>query len=69
MNLLVKVIKDKYITVLKTTKNLLDAINENFDKHFESAIKGFEYNSWRMDRYYNEEVDNFLKVYLPLLDA
>ena len=69
MNLLVKAAKDKYVTVLKTTKNALEAVKMGFELHFDEAIKGFEYHKWRKERYYNEKVDNFLKTFLPLLDA
>lgn len=69
MNLLVKAAKDKYVTTLKTTTDVLEAIKESFKIHYEPAIKGFEYHSWRKERYYNEQVDNFLKAYLPILDG
>ena len=69
MNLLVKAAKDKYVTVLKTTKNLFEAVKMGFELHFDEAIKGFEYHKWRKERYYNEKVDNFLKTFLPILDA
>ena len=69
MNLLVKTAKDKYVTVLKTTKNLFDAVQMAFEQHYDPVLKGFEYHQWRKDRYYNEEVDNFMKTFLPLLDA
>jgi hypothetical protein len=68
MNLLVKVAKDKYVTVLKTN-NALEAVKISFEQHWDPALKGFEYHKWRMERYYNEQVDNFLKAHLPLLDA
>jgi hypothetical protein len=69
MNLLVKAAKDKYITVLKQTKDNLEAAKLAFEKHFDVAIKGFEYHKWCKERYYNEEVDNFLKAFLPILDG
>ena len=69
MNLLVKVSKDKYITVLKTLTDPLEAVETAFENHFDYAIKGFEYHKWRQERYYNEKVDNFLKAYLPILNA
>ena len=69
MNLLVKSAKDKYVTVLKTTKNTLEAVKMAFELHFDEAIKGFEYHKWRKERYYNEQVDNFLKTFLPILDG
>ena len=69
MNLLVKSAKDKYITILKVTKDPLEAVKMAFEKHFDEAIKGFEYHKWLKERYYNEQVDNFLKTFLPLLDG
>ena len=69
LNLLVKVSKDKYITVLKTLSEPLEAVQKAFEEHFDEAIKGFDYHKWRQERYYNEKVDNFLKTYLPILDA
>ena len=69
MNLLVKAAKDKYVTCLKTTTDVLEATKMAFEQHYDPAIKGFEYNKWRMERYYNEPVDYFLKAYLPILDA
>ena len=69
MNLLVKSAKDKYVTVLKTTKDVLAATKLAFEKHYDPAIKGFEYHKWRKERYYNEQVDNFLKAFLPILDG
>ena len=69
LNLLVKVSKDKYITILKKYTDPLEAVKTAFENHFDEAIKGFDYHKWRQERYYNEKVDNFLKTYLPILDA
>ena len=69
MNLLVKAAKDKYVTVLKTTKDILAATKYAFETHFDPAIKGFEYHKWCTERYYNEQVDNFIKAFLPILDG
>ena len=69
MNLLVKVSKDKYITILKTLSDPFEAVQTAFENHFDEAIKGFGYHKWRQERYYNEKVDNFLKTYLPIFDA
>ena len=69
MNLLVKSAKDKYVTVLKTTKDILAATKMAFEKHYDPAIKGFEYHKWCTERYYNEQVDNFIKAFLPILDG
>ena len=40
-----------------------------FERHYDPVLNGFEYHQWRKDRYYNEQVDNFMKTFLPLLDA
>ena len=69
MNLLVKTAKDKFVTVLKTTPSLFEAVKMAFEQHYDPVIKGFEYHKWRKERYYNEKVDNFMKTFLPLLDA
>ena len=69
MNLLVKVSKDKYITILKQLNDPFEAVKTAFENHFDEAIKGFNYQKWRQERYYNEKVDNFLKTYLPIFDA
>ena len=69
MNLLVKVSKDKYITILKMISDPFEAVQTAFENHFDDAIKGFNYHKWRQERYYNEKVDNFLKTYLPIFDA
>ena len=69
MNLLVKTAKDKYVTVLKVTKNIFEAVKMAFERHYDPVLNGFEYHQWRKDRYYNEQVDNFMKTFLPLLDA
>ena len=69
MNLLVKVSKDKYITILKMMSDPFEAVQTAFENHFDEAIKGFNYHKWRQERYYNEKVDNFFKTYLPIFDA
>ena len=69
MNLLVKTARDKYITVLKQTDNLFEAVKMAFEQHYDPVLKGFEFHQWRKERYYNEQVDNFMKTFLPLLDA
>ena len=69
MSLLVRAAKDKYVTVLKVTKDPLVATKMTFENHYDQAIKGFEYHKWCEERYYNEPVDNFLKAFLPILDG
>ena len=47
----------------------MEAIKYTFENHYDQAIQGFEYHTWRKERYYNERVDNYLKAYLPIFDA
>ena len=69
MNLLVKIAKDKYIKILKITKDPLEAVKIAFEKNYNNAIKGFDNHLWRKNIYYNEQIDNFLKSFLPIFDA
>lgn len=70
MNLFVKVAIDKYCNILKQIKNPLDAVKYGFEQHFAAVLENFEKaQDWRMRRYYNEKVDNFIQAHLPLLNA
>ena len=46
-----------------------EAFEYTFNNHFVHAIKGYDTHQWRVERYYNEQVDNFIKAHLPLLDG
>ena len=36
---------------------------------FINGLNNYEdYNNWRKERYYNEEIDNYIKAFLPLID-
>lgn len=77
MGLLVRVAKDKYlvrsiiyfIILDKSFTNLVEAIKYSFENHFYPVIKDFDNHKWRLQRYYNEEVDNVIKAYLPIFDG
>jgi hypothetical protein len=68
MKILVKVADDKYIRT-KTMTSLTEAVSYTLENHFLPNMKEFDFHTWRIDRYYNEYVDNFLKAHLPILDA
>ena len=74
MNLLVRVAKDKYLRskidliLAKLKPNLLEAVTDSFIDHYCHALT-FEHHTWRIERYYNEPVDNFLKAHLPIFNA
>lgn len=46
-----------------------EAVSESFEKHYLPAMAIYDMHTWRTQRYYNEHVDNFLKAYLPIIDA
>ena len=69
LNLLVKVGIDKYTKVMKLMANSLDSFKLAMEKHFIVAMQGYDYDTWRKEKYYNEEVDNYLKAFLPLIDG
>ncbi len=33
------------------------------------VMKNYDVHKWRIEKYYNEYVDNVIKAYLPILDA
>ena len=68
MKLLVKVADDKYVRT-KTMNSLTEAVSYCLENHFLPNMREFESHKWRIERYYNEYVDNFLKAHLPILDA
>ncbi len=39
------------------------------EKHFLPVMSDYDTHKWRIERYYNENVDNFLKAFLPIFDA
>jgi hypothetical protein len=54
---------------LKMFDDPFKAFEYTFNNHFIYGIKGYDSNQWRVERYYNEKVDNFIKAHLPLLDG
>jgi hypothetical protein len=52
-----------------TYNSILDAIVFTFENHYFTEMKNFDAHSWKVNRYYNEYVDNYLKAHLPYLDA
>lgn len=66
---LVKIAKDKYISKIERYEKVFDALNYTFENHYKYYLRSINHNFWRIDRYYNEYVDNFIKAFLPILDA
>ena len=69
LSFLINISIDKYINILRAVQNPYDAIKLGMDNYFIYGTQGYEFHQWRKDRYYNEEVDNYLKAFLPLLDG
>ena len=68
MMLLVKIAKDKYFRTRQIEK-LSEAVEYAFKNNYESYLKNFDNNKWRVERYYFEIIDNFLKAHMPIFDA
>ena len=66
--LLVKVAKDKYYRT-KQLPTVSESVEYAFENNYKSYINAFDNHKWRIERYYNEEVDNILKAYIPVFDA
>ena len=66
--LLVKIAKDKYFRT-KQIEKLNDAIEYAFINNYENYLNKYQNNKWRIERYYLEEIDNFIKAHIPILDA
>ena len=69
MFFLVEISVDKFIKRKNKTKSPLEALNFAMSNYFIKALDNYEYNSWRKVRYYNEEMDNYIKAFLPLIDG
>ena len=68
MMLLVKIAKDKYFRT-KQMPSIVDALDYSFEHHYDFYLNQFDNHKWRKERYYNEEVDNILKAFIPVFDA
>ena len=66
--LLVKIAKDKYFRT-KELPTVSQSVEYAFENHYNKYINNFDNHKWRIERYYNEEVDNILKAYIPVFDA
>ena len=66
--LLVKIAKDKYYRT-KQLPTVSESVEYAFENNYKSYINSFDNHKWRIERYYNEEVDNILKAYIPVFNA
>jgi len=68
MMLLVRIAKDKYYRT-KTFDSILESVQYAFEKHYDPFFNKIDNHLWRIERYYNENVDNLLKAFIPLFYA
>lgn len=47
----------------------LEALTYSLEKHFGPAMGFYDAHEWRLERYYNENCDNFLKAFLPYFEC
>ena len=69
LSLLINISVDKYIDVQGVTNSPLEAVKMALENNFIPGVKGYEPQIWRKEKYYNEEIDNYIKAFLPLLDG
>ena len=67
--LLINASIDRYIKVLRLLTNPFEAFKLSMERHFIPGIQGYDLQLWRKERFYNEEIDNFIKAFIPLLDG
>jgi hypothetical protein len=49
--------------------NMVEAVKHAFENNYMPVMKSYDIHNWRIERYYNEYVDNIIKAYLPVFDA
>ena len=69
MWILVRIAYDKYMVRSKTFTKVMDSVRECFEKHYLPFMIKYHIHDFRINRYYNESVDNRLKAYLPIFYA
>lgn len=69
MNFLVKVAKDKYYNKLQQFSTAGEAVLYAFENDYISCFETGNTHQWRIDKYYNEYVDNVLKSHFPVFEA
>ena len=69
LSLLIDLSIDKYINVIGMTNSPFDSLKYAMDNNFLKGIQGYDHHLWRKEKYYNEEIDNYIKAFLPLLDG
>ena len=66
---LVEISIDNFMNAKNKIENPYDALKYSMDNFLIKGFQSYEYNSWRKERYYNEEIDNYIKAFIPLIDG
>ena len=66
---LVEISIDKFMKLKHQIESPFEAFKFAMNNFFIKGLGNYEYNTWRKERYYNEEMDNFIKAFLPLIDG
>ena len=69
MLFLVEISVDKYTNLKHQTESPFEALQMAFNNFFIKGLDNYEYHNWRKERYYNEEIDNYIKAFIPLIDG
>jgi hypothetical protein len=68
LEILVRIAHDRYIRT-KQLKSILNAITLLFESYLLPYMIQFDSNKWRVERYWNEDVELTFKAYKAILDA
>jgi len=68
-----KIFNIQYNTLVKlqnTSSIVIESVKNAFSNYYPAALNKYPNpHDWRIERYYNEYVDNFLKAFIPILEA
>ena len=69
MEILVRIAEEKYILKYKKTNSYIQALTYLWDEHLSQEInEQYNFQTWRNQRYWNEQCDTCLKHYKVILD-
>ncbi|KAL4510557.1 hypothetical protein ABPG72_004711 [Tetrahymena utriculariae] len=68
MEVLVRIAEEKYILKSKKSATYFEAITQMWNEHLEKEFTSHSPHTWREQRYWNEECDDCLKNYKPVIE-
>ena len=70
MLFLVEITIDRFVNYRHQIESHYEAFDFSMNNFFINSFDNYvDYNIWRKERYYNEEIDNYIKAFLPLIDG